>query len=44
MADRRIVQKEEIVLVRTQCGRVLHKREREITLLPDCFDAYRTPQ
>jgi hypothetical protein len=44
MADRAIVQKEEIGVVRMQGTRVRHKREREITLLPDCFDACRTPQ
>ena len=38
MADRGIVQKAEIVVVHSHCGRVRRKREREIRLLSDCFD------
>jgi hypothetical protein len=44
MADCGIVQKEEIVVVHMQCGRVRRKRERQIGLLSDCFDASRTPK
>lgn len=44
MADRDIVQKDEIAIVRRECRRVLRKRESEITLLSDCFDAFRTSQ
>jgi hypothetical protein len=44
MADRGIVQKDEIVLVRLQCRDLRRKREREITLLPDCLRSSRTPK
>jgi hypothetical protein len=44
MADCGIVQKAEIVIVRSHCGSVRPKREREITLLSDCFDSLRTPK
>ena len=44
MADCGIVQKAEIVIVRSHCGRVRRKREREIRLLSDCFDPSRAPK
>jgi hypothetical protein len=44
MADCGIVQKDEIVIVHSHCGRVRLKREREIGLLSDCFDWLRTPK
>lgn len=44
MTDRGIVQKDEISLHRPQWGRVLRKRDFEITLLSDCLDPRRTPK
>lgn len=44
MADHVIVQKDEIGIGRKHGRLIPRKREREITLLPDCFDADRTPQ
>ena len=44
MADCALVQKDEIRVVRMQWTRILRKRERQITLLSDCFAAYRTPK
>jgi hypothetical protein len=44
MADRGIVQKEEIAIVHLQCRPLGRKREREITLLSDCLRPSRTPK
>jgi len=44
MADRDIVQKDEIAMVHSHRRRVRRKREEEITLLSDCFDSPRTPK
>jgi hypothetical protein len=41
MADPRIVQKDEIDVVRSMCRGIAHKRDVKVTLLPDCFDAMR---
>jgi hypothetical protein len=44
MADRDLVQKDEIAIVHSQCRHVRLKREREIRLLSDCLRPSRAPQ
>jgi hypothetical protein len=44
MADRGIVQKDEMSLRRPALHRVIRKRELSITLLSDCLASSATPQ